>query len=100
MSISKTVVIGCAGIGSRLGLGQSKALINIHGKPLIHWQLELLAEVEDVRVVVGYQANEVIKTILEVRKMSLLSLIITILTPKQPPVSIWLQLMQMIIFSL
>ena len=68
MSISKTVVIGCAGIGSRLGLGQSKALINIHGKPLIHWQLELLTEVEDVRVVVGYQANEVIKTILEVRK--------------------------------
>lgn len=68
MSISKTVVIGCAGIGSRLGLGQSKALINIHGKPLIHWQLELLKDIDDVRVVVGYQANEVIKTILEVRK--------------------------------
>ena len=68
MSISKTVVIGCAGIGSRLGLGQSKALINIHGKPLIHWQLELLKEIEDVRIVVGYQAKEVIKTILEVRK--------------------------------
>ena len=68
MSISKTVVIGCAGIGSRLGLGQSKALINIHGKPLIHWQLELLKDIEDVRIVVGYQANDVMKTILEVRK--------------------------------
>ena len=68
MSISKTVVIGCAGIGSRLGLGQSKALINIHGRPLIHWQLDMLKDVEDVRIVVGYQAKEVIKTVSEVRK--------------------------------
>ncbi|WP_290917604.1 NTP transferase domain-containing protein [Halodesulfovibrio sp.] len=68
MSIPKTVVIGCAGVGSRLGLGQTKALIDIHGKPIIQRQLEMLQHVEDVRIVVGFQASEVIKTVLAVRK--------------------------------
>lgn len=68
MSIPKTVVIGCAGVGSRLGLGQTKALIDIHGKPIIQRQLEMLQDIDDVRVVVGFQAAEVMKTALAIRK--------------------------------
>lgn len=68
MPFSKTVVISCAGVGSRLGLGQTKALLPLQGRPLLHWHLDMLADVEDVRVVVGFQASEVIKAALEVRK--------------------------------
>ena len=65
MSSTKSVIISCAGLGSRLGLATTKALINIDGRSLIHWQLDLLKDVEDVRIVVGFQANDVIE---EVRK--------------------------------
>ncbi len=64
----KSVVLSCAGIGSRLGLGQTKALIKIEDKPLIHYQLESFKNIEDVRIVVGYQADEVIETVLEKRE--------------------------------
>ena len=56
MQAALSVVISCAGIGSRLGLNSTKALINIHGKSLISWQLELFKNVQDVRVVVGFQS--------------------------------------------
>lgn len=65
MSSTKSVIISCAGIGSRLGLATTKALINIEGKSLIRWQLELFNDIEDIRVVVGFQAQDVID---EVRK--------------------------------
>ena len=65
MQTAKSVVITCAGIGSRLGLGTTKALIDINGKSLIHWQLDLFQDVEDIRIVVGFEANRVIE---EVRK--------------------------------
>lgn len=57
-----------AGIGSRLGMGLTKALVRIAGKPLIAWQLELLSDVEDVRIVVGYQAEQVMEEALLWRK--------------------------------
>ncbi|WP_276840174.1 NTP transferase domain-containing protein [Anaerovibrio lipolyticus] len=65
MQAAKSVVITCAGIGSRLGLGTTKALIDINGKTLIQWQLELFKGVDDIRIVVGFEANQVIE---EVRK--------------------------------
>lgn len=65
MSSVKSVVISCAGIGSRLGLGLTKALVQINGRSLISWQLELFKDVEDLRIVVGFQANDIIE---EVRK--------------------------------
>lgn len=68
MPTIKSVILTCAGVGSRLGLGQTKALINIQDKPLISWQLQLLREVEDVRIVIGYQAKNVIREVLKVRK--------------------------------
>lgn len=64
-SQSKSVVISCAGIGSRLGLGLTKALVQINGESLISWQLKLFKDVEDVRIVIGFQGGEIIN---EVRK--------------------------------
>lgn len=61
----KSVVISCAGIGSRLGLGLTKALVEINGQSLISWQLRLFKAVKDVRIVIGFQGSEIIK---EVRK--------------------------------
>ncbi len=64
----KSIILSCAGIGSRLGLGLTKALIEIENKPLIHYQLESFGDFEDIRVVVGYQADDVITKVLEKRK--------------------------------
>lgn len=61
----KSVVISCAGIGSRLGLGLTKALVQINGNTLISWQLKLFKDVKDVRIVIGFQGGEIIE---EVRK--------------------------------
>lgn len=61
----KSVVISCAGIGSRLGLGLTKALVQINGNSLIFWQLKLFKDVKDVRIVIGFQGGEIIE---EVRK--------------------------------
>ncbi len=65
MPSNVSVVLTCAGVGSRLGLGQTKSLVILEGRPLIQWQLELFREVEDLRIVVGFQAADVID---EVRK--------------------------------
>ena len=67
MSSIKSVIISCAGIGSRLGLAKTKALIDIENKTLIRWQLESLKNVEDIRVVVGFQANDVIREVKKYR---------------------------------
>lgn len=67
MSSVKSVVISCAGIGSRLGLGTTKALIKINGKTLIAWQLELFKDIEDIRIVVGFQSNDVIEEVKKYR---------------------------------
>ena len=67
MSVSRTVVISCAGMGNRLGLGTTKALVEIDGKPLIVRHLEKLQEEADIRVVVGYQAERVIEVVRKYR---------------------------------
>ncbi|MEQ2654760.1 NTP transferase domain-containing protein [Desulfovibrio piger] len=70
MQTAKSIVIACAGIGSRLGLGTTKSLIKINGKPLIQWQLEMLSAIQDdldIRIVVGFQATEVIKVVKQIR---------------------------------
>lgn len=65
---SKSVVISCAGIGSRLGLGLTKALVQINGGSLISWQLKLFKDVEDLRIVIGFQAGEIIEEVLKYRQ--------------------------------
>ena len=68
MPSTKSVIISCAGLGSRLGLATTKALVNINGKSLIRWQLELLRDVEDIRIVVGFQAHDVIEEVKQYRE--------------------------------
>lgn len=68
MSLSTTVVISCAGIGSRLGMGMPKALIEIAGKSIIEHHLDQLKDFDDVRIVVGYEAQKVIDKVLKIRK--------------------------------
>lgn len=63
-----TVIICCAGMGTRLGIGTTKALVDVSGKPLIIRQLEQLAEYDDIRIVVGFDAERVIQTVKEYRQ--------------------------------
>ena len=67
-NLDTTVIICCAGMGTRLGIGTTKALIHINGKPLIIHQLEALKEYSDIRIVVGYQADRVIEIVNTYRK--------------------------------
>lgn len=66
-SKEKSVVISCAGIGSRLGLGLTKALVQINGNSLISWQLKLFKNVEDLRIVIGFQGGEIIEEVKKYR---------------------------------
>lgn len=68
MPVSRTVIISCAGMGNRLGLGTTKALVEVEGKPLIMHHLEKLKNEKDIRVVVGYQAEKVIEAVRMYRK--------------------------------
>ena len=65
---NKTVIISCAGVGKRLGRGIPKAIVDVCGESLILRTLKLLDDVDDVRVVVGYQAEKVIEEVLKYRR--------------------------------
>lgn len=67
MQTAKTVVLGCAGVGSRLGLGKTKALLEINGQSLLAMHMRNFAAVEDLRIVVGFQAEAVIRETLKYR---------------------------------
>lgn len=62
-----TIIICCAGMATRLGIGNTKALVNICDKPLILYQLEILADYKDIRIVVGFQAEEIINVVKQYR---------------------------------
>lgn len=62
-----TVIICCAGMGTRLGIGTTKALVDIAGEPLIIRELKLLREFDDIRVVVGFDAERVISVVKQFR---------------------------------
>ena len=63
-----TVIIYSAGEGSRLGIGSTKSLIKIDGESLILHQLKQLDDFDDVRLVVGYQAERMIDVVTKYRK--------------------------------
>ena len=60
--------MNCAGEGRRLGLGSTKALVSVHGEPLIAWHLRMLRHVRDVVVVVGYQSEAVVEAVRKLRR--------------------------------
>ena len=57
----KHAIIACAGYGSRLGLNKPKCLVEINGRTLLSYLLEILKDVEDVRIIIGFMEEEVIK---------------------------------------
>lgn len=59
----KHVIITCAGYGSRLGLNKPKCLVEVGGKTLLSYLLELTKEIEDVRIVVGFMEEHVIEEV-------------------------------------
>jgi len=63
----KHAIISAAGLGSRLGLNIPKCLIEINGKPLIEYQLDLLKAVEDIRIIVGFMEHKVIDCVRKLR---------------------------------
>ncbi|GAB48119.1 NTP transferase domain-containing protein [Mobilicoccus pelagius] len=60
-------VIAAAGFGSRLGRGHPKCLVEFRSRTLLDRQLELLADVPDVRIVVGFQEELVVEHALALR---------------------------------
>jgi NDP-sugar pyrophosphorylase family protein len=63
VSAIEHVVIAAAGLGSRLGHGLPKCLVEIEGKTLLERQLALFRHVPDVRIVVGYMEHAVMEAL-------------------------------------
>lgn len=62
MSSVKNAVIAAAGLGSRLGLGMPKCMIQIHKQPLLGRMLQLLSRhVSNIVVVTGYREEMVVE---------------------------------------
>ena len=67
MSHADHLVIACAGVGSRLGLGLPKALLPLQGQTLIRRLLHSTRNVPRVRVVVGFMEEEVTSEVFDAR---------------------------------
>lgn len=67
MQTIKHVIISAAGIGSRLGIDTPKCLVTVAGRKIIDYQLENLKDIDDIRVVVGFQEEKVIEHVSKVR---------------------------------
>jgi choline kinase len=67
MQYIKHAIISAAGFGSRLGMNSPKCIVDVHGKPIIYYLLELLQDIQDVRVVVGYMEEKVIDCVRQIR---------------------------------
>lgn len=62
------VLIAAAGIGSRLGMNMPKCLVEVNGRSLLERLLvDVLAEERDVRLIVGFLADDVIAAARRVR---------------------------------
>jgi 2-C-methyl-D-erythritol 4-phosphate cytidylyltransferase len=56
--VTVAAVITAAGLGTRLGAAQPKALVDVAGQPLIAWALERIANVSDVVVITAPPGHE------------------------------------------
>ncbi len=68
MSPVENVVIAAAGMGTRLGAGKPKCLVEVCGKKLIEYQLDLLKDVKNVYMVIGFCELDVIEAVGQLRK--------------------------------
>ncbi|MDY0148851.1 MAG: NTP transferase domain-containing protein [Kiritimatiellia bacterium] len=67
MPAIENAVILAAGAGTRLGMGKPKCLVKLAGRMIIDYQMELLRNVPNVHVVVGYQETSVIDAVRAIR---------------------------------
>lgn len=67
MNTLQHAVIAAAGFGSRLNQGIPKCLVEVNGHKIIEYQLARLRDIPDVRVVVGYHAEDVVRTVKRLR---------------------------------
>lgn len=58
--MKKTVIIAAAGKGNRLGAGLPKCLIEVNGHAIFEYLLKAFEWADEIRMVVGYKAEEVI----------------------------------------
>ena len=63
----KHAVISAAGLGSRLELNIPKCLVDIGTRKIIDYQLDLLRDIENVRLVVGFMEDTVIDHVVRIR---------------------------------
>lgn len=68
MSSLEYAIIAAAGLGSRLGHGIPKCLVEIGGRAIIERQLEALSAIPYVRIVVGYMEHAVMDVVSRIRK--------------------------------
>jgi len=61
--VKKTVIIAAAGVGSRLGAGKPKCLVEANGHFIFEYQLKAVEWADEIRMVVGYHADEVIQKV-------------------------------------
>lgn len=61
--MKKVVVIAAAGKGSRLGAGKPKCLIEVNNHALFEYQLRAFSWADEIRMVVGYQAEDVMERV-------------------------------------
>ena len=68
MSFVKNAIISAAGMGTRLGLNMPKCLLKFNGISIIEHQLNILKNFENIRVIVGFMEEDVIKIVKSIRK--------------------------------
>ncbi len=68
MQSVENVVISAAGMGSRLELNMPKCLVEINNKKIIDYQLELIREIPNVYMVVGFMEEAVMEHVYRKRK--------------------------------
>ena len=68
MQTVKNVVIAAAGMGTRLGMGKPKCLVKINNKTLLEYQLDLLEDVENIFIIVGFMEEDVMNFAHQIRR--------------------------------
>lgn len=61
--MKKTVIIAAAGKGSRLGAGIPKCLVEVNGHAIFEYQLRAFSWADEIRMVIGHMAEEVIRRV-------------------------------------
>lgn len=61
--MKKVVIIAAAGKGNRLGAGIPKCLVEVNGKCIFEYLLEVFSWADEIRMVVGYRAEDVISRV-------------------------------------